>query len=1005
MKATQPILDWLYDPGVFAVNRLAAFSDHAIYSSAAEADQGKSSLAKCLDGEWKLHYAPGMEGQTDGFEAADFDVSGWADIKVPGCLELSGCGAPHYVNIQYPWDGWESIAPPQIPGRNPVAEYVTDFDLPGDFLGKRVALSFDGAVTALYAWVNGVFIGYAEDGFTPSHFDVAAALKPGKNRLAVRLFRYSTASWLEDQDFWRFSGLIRSVRLTAQPMAHVENLFAKGLLNDDYQDGALSLDMKLRLPLDQEVVAQVTLTDAQGLTALSFEMPAKERNKVCFPVAAPCKWSAEQPSLYRLRVTLRDSAGVLEVAETMVGFRRFEMKDRLMLLNGRRVEFRGVNRHEFSAVGGRTLTDEEILTDLLIMKRNNINAVRTCHYPNDSRLYGLCDKLGLYVIDETNLETHGSWTALRSIIHDRAVPGDKPEWQEAVNDRARSMVERDKNHPSVLLWSCGNESYGGEVIFNMSNLIRSLDDTRLVHYEGVSADRRFNDTSDVESRMYTKPWDVEKYLLTNPQKPYILCEYAHAMGNSVGDLFKYTALAEKYPMYQGGFIWDYIDQALLTTAPNGGKRYAYGGDFYDRPTDRSFCGNGILFADRTPSPKMQEVKYLYQPVKILPEKGGVRLINRNLFSDTEGYTLKYELMKDGVRIASGEAFPRVAAGTEALISLNLPECLEPGEYALTCALVLNEDAPWAPRGYEQMHGQYVFHVAAKAEVPEGEVRLISGDWNIGAQAGGRDMLFSFPEGGLVSFRKEGGPELIVTPFQLSLFHAPTDTDRGNGLDRDMAFWRAVSLGSRVVDGKFAGPGEPFAITYHYQLPIVRDKFVFITYQPLPDGAVRVKLELPAVPGMGQIPSVGLSVRLPKQFHKVAWYGLGPEENYIDRLCGARLGVYETTAEKNLTPYIVPQECGNRAGVRWMEVTDEAGTGLRVEMDGLPLEITALPYTASELASALHPDELPPITYTVLDVAMRRMGIGGDDGWGAHTHPEFLIDGEMPHTFSFIIRAI
>ena len=1005
MKATQPTLDWLYDPCVFQVNRLEACSDHANYSNAAEAGEGRSSLTKCLNGTWKLHYVPGMEGQTQGFEAADFDATRWADIQVPGCLELNGYGTPHYVNVQYPWDGWEPIAPPQIPSKNPVAEYVTDFELPDSFQNKRVVLSFDGAVTALYAWVNGVFLGYAEDGFTPSHFDVTQMLKPGRNRLAVRLFRFSTASWLEDQDFWRFSGLIRSVRLTAQPAAHVEDLFAKGLLNDDYVDGALSLDMRLRLPEDAEVIARVELTGSHGETALSFDLPAKPQIQISFPVSAPRQWSAEQPNLYRLRVTLVTPAGVAEVAETMVGFRRFEMKDKLMLLNGKRVEFRGVNRHEFSAVGGRTLTDEEILTDLLTMKRNNINAVRTCHYPNDSRLYKLCDKLGLYVIDEANLETHGSWSGLRSANVERAVPCDKPEWQEAVNDRARSMVGRDKNHPSILLWSCGNESYGGVVIYNMSNLIRSLDDTRLVHYEGVSYDRRYNDTSDVESRMYTKPWDVEKYLLSNPEKPYILCEYAHAMGNSVGDLFKYTALAEKYPMYQGGFIWDYIDQAILVTAPNGAKRYAYGGDFYDRPTDRSFCANGILFADRTPSPKMQEVKYLYQGVKILPEKGGVKLVNRNLFAGTDGYTLKYELLKDGRRIAAGEAFPQVAAGAEGFLPLDLPECSEPGEYALTCSLVLREDASWAPKGYEQMHGQYVFQVASEAKAAEGEIRLMSGDWNIGAQTGGRSMLFSFPEGGLVSFRKAGGPETIVTPFQLSLFHAPTDTDRGNGYDRDMAFWRAASVSSRVVDGKFAAPGEPFAVTYQYALPIVKDAFAFITYQPLPDGAVKVKLELPAVPGMGSIPAVGLSLRMPKEFHKLTYYGLGPEENYIDRLSGARLGVFETTAEANLTPYVVPQECGNRAGVRWMEVTDESGAGLRVEMDGCPLEVTALPYTASELASALHPDELPPVTYTILDVAMRRMGIGGDDGWGAHTHPEFTIDGEIPHSFSFDVRAI
>jgi len=459
------------------------------------------------------------------------------------------------------------------------------------------------------------------------------------------------------------------------------------------------------------------------------------------------------------------------------------------------------------------------------------------------------------------------------------------------------------------------------------------------------------------------------------------------------------------PRDGGGFIWDYIDQAIATTAPSGALRYAYGGDFYDRPTDRSFCGNGIMFADRTPSPKMQEVKFLYQPVKILPERNGVRLINRNLFAGTEDYALRYELLKDGEPIASGEVLPRVAAGEEAFIPLDLPECRESGEYAVNCALVLREDAPWADKGYEQMHGQYVFTVAGERKEPQGEVRLIPGGYNIGAQAGGRTMLLSYPEGGLVSLKKDGGPELIVTAPSLSLFRAPTDTDRGGGFDHEMAFWRAASVSSRVVDAVPSEPGEPFALTYHYALPIVPDQKAYITYQPLPDGAVRVTLKLPGVPGMGPVPSVGLAMRLPKVFHRVKWYGLGPEENYIDRLHGARLGVYETTAEANLTRYIVPQECGNRAGVRWMTVTDEAGDGLRIEMDGAPLEVTVLPYTASELASAMHPDELPPVSYTVVDVAMKRMGVGGDDGWGARTHPEFTISGEEAHEFSFILRAI
>jgi beta-galactosidase len=998
----KPTLDWLYDPEVFAVNRLAAFSDHDVYASAAEADLEAGSLSLSLNGTWKLHYAKEQAGRVEGFEALDFDASGWHDIQVPGCLELSGFGIPQYINVQYPWDGHEPIVPPAIPEKNPVAEYITDFELPDSFSKKRVVLSFDGAVTAIYVWVNGRFIGYAEDGFTTSHFDVTDALRPGKNRLAVRLFRYSTASWLEDQDFWRFTGLFRDVRLSAQPEVHLEDLFVKTLLDDDYRDAVLQLDMRIRLFEGARALVGVELLDECGQVVFFEEMPAAARLNPQYPVAAPKKWSAEAPHLYRLRVTLRSASCVYEVCQTRLGFRRFEMKDKIMHINGKRIEFRGVNRHEFSATGGRTLTEAEMLCDVLSMKRNNINAVRTCHYPNDSRFYKLCDQYGLYVIDEANLETHGTWTVARGLDPAHAVPNDRPEWQAAVSDRALSMLERDKNHPSILIWSCGNESYGGQVIYNMSNLMRARDDTRLVHYEGVANDRRYNDTSDMESRMYTRPWDVEKYLLDDPQKPFILCEYVHAMGNSIGDMFKYTDLAEKYPMYQGGFIWDFIDQTLLADAPSGAKRMAYGGDFFDRPSDRGFCANGILFSDRTPSPKMAEVKYLYQPVKILPERGGVRLINRNLFEDTSAYELCYALFKDGREIASGEAAQNVGAGEEGFVPLCLPDCSGAGEYALTCELRLKQDAPWAPRGYAQMHGQYVFGAAQRKGAPKGDVRVVPGGFNTGAYAGGRFMLFSLKEGGLISLRREDGPELICTAPALSLFRAPTDTDRGGGYDHDMAFWRAATVSSRVVD---VDVQQPFRITYRYALPILKDVFAHIAYQPAADGSVLVQLDLPAVPGMGDIPAVGLATRLPKSFEQVTYYGLGPQENYIDRLHGAKLGVYGATPSRNLTPYVMPQACGNRAGVRWMEIKNDEGRGIRVEMVDAPLEISVLPYTASELANALHPDELPPVNYTVLDIAAARSGVGGDDGWGSRTHPEFLIDGAKPHTLRFVLRAI
>ncbi|MDD3214443.1 MAG: glycoside hydrolase family 2 TIM barrel-domain containing protein, partial [Eubacteriales bacterium] len=626
MKTIPYDLGYLTDPRVFAVGRLPACSDHEVFANDAEAAAGQSSLRLSLNGRWKFAYSENPDVRPVGFEAAGYDCSTWNDITVPGHIQLQGWGKPQYVNIQYPWDGHEAVKPPQVPVRhNPVGSYVTAFHVPEAWAGRRVTLVFNGVESAFFVWVNGVLLGYAEDSFTPSRFDITDALVAGENRLAVEVYRFCSGSWLEDQDFWRFSGIFRTVELKAEPRAHVSDLFVHALPAEDLQTATLTAELALSLP-NEPVSVRATLLDAQGRTADECTLLAESAFRFIRTLQNPALWSAEQPNLYTLRLTLLDSRGnALETAQTEVGFRRVEIRGGMLKLNGKRVVFHGVDRHEFCHTAGRALSEADMLWDMRTLKRNNINAVRTSHYPNQSLWYKLCDRYGIYLIDETNLETHGTWGLPDRLTPEDALPGNREEWLPACLDRARSMLERDKNHASVLLWSCGNESFGGSVLFQMSQFFRERDPSRAVHYEGVFNDRRYNDTSDVESRMYPPAAEIAEWLDSHTDKPYLLCEYSHAMGNSCGGLADYIALESRYPQYQGGFIWDWVDQALETSLPGGGRALAYGGDFTDQPNDRTFCGNGLLFADRAPTPKLQEVKYLYQPVRVAPGKSGVTL--------------------------------------------------------------------------------------------------------------------------------------------------------------------------------------------------------------------------------------------------------------------------------------------------------------------------------------------------------------------------------------------
>ena len=623
------------DPTYFNDNRVEAHSDHRYFASVEKMEQDVEDYRFSLNGLWKFHYAKNYNCTIPGFEKTEYCCKSWDDIRVPAHIQMEGYDVPQYANVQYPWEGREELQPGEIPTQfNPVASYVKYFEVPETMKGKRVFVSFQGAESGIALWLNGQFVGYSEDTFTPSEFELTPYLCEGENKLAAQVFKWTSSSWCEDQDFFRFSGLYRDVYLYAIPEVHVSDLKVQTLLDDTFTKADLDLVVKAT----KAGKIRITLSKDEKVLQTAEETLQEDSHYV-MKVDHPELWSAETPVLYDLLLEVMDDAGnVTEVIPQRVGFRRFEMKDHIMTLNGKRIVFKGVNRHEFSSVSGRHVSREELVKDLVTMKRNNINAIRTCHYPDAVGIYELCDEYGIYMIAECNLESHGSWdlSAEQTGDFSGVVPCDRPEWLDMMLDRVNSMYQRDKNHPAILIWSCGNESFGGKDIYEMSQLYRKLDPTRLVHYEGIVHDRRYNDTSDMESQMYPSVEQIQEFLEKDRSKPFICCEYTHAMGNSCGAMHKYTDLTDTEPLYQGGFIWDYIDQSIYKKDRYGKEFQAYGGDFNDRPCDYNFSGNGIAYGgERDASPKMQEVKFNYQNITANVEKDKVTVVNKNLFVNTD----------------------------------------------------------------------------------------------------------------------------------------------------------------------------------------------------------------------------------------------------------------------------------------------------------------------------------------------------------------------------------
>ena len=1004
------------DPQYFKDGRMDAHSDHTYYRDGEEALEKETSFRYDLNGIWKFHYARNYGSAIPGFEKEEYCCKDWDDIRVPAHIQMEGYDAPQYANVQYPWEGHEDIHPGEIPEHfNPVASYVKYFEVPEEMQGKRLFISFQGAESGIALWLNGQFVGYSEDSFTPSEFELTEYVKEGENKLAAQVFKWTASSWCEDQDFFRFSGIYRDVYLYTVPEVHVYDLQIRAI-----PDETLSTALfEIRTNTWGKGEVKITLSK-DGETVIEDKKVLDGEEIYAWKVENPLLWSAEDPQLYDLTMEVYNESGELqEVIPQKVGFRRFEMKDGIMTLNGKRIVFKGVNRHEFSSVSGRHVSEEELRKDLKIMKQNNINAIRTCHYPDASLIYQLCDEYGIYMIDETNLESHGSWDVAEfTKDYTYVVPHDKPEWLDMMLDRANSMYQRDKNHAAILIWSCGNESFGGKDIFEMSQFFHKADPTRLVHYEGLCHDRRYNDTSDMESQMYPSVEAIKEFLAKDDSKPFICCEYTHAMGNSCGAMHKYTDLTDTEPKYQGGFIWDYIDQSIYKKDRYGKEFQAYGGDFGERPTDYNFSGNGIAYGgNRDASPKMQEVKFNYQNITAEVSAGSVKVINKNLFVNTDIFDCKVTVAKDGKVIRKASLSTSVAPLSEETYALPLAKEEKAGEYAVTVSFHLKEDKVWAKAGHEVAFGQYVYKVEApKKACPEG-VEVIRSTHNIGVRGAHFEVLFSVLNGGLASY-KYAGKEMIEAIPKPNFWRAPTDNDCGNLMGMRYGQWKIASMYLSHKDFRKGpyGPGnvpevevneKTVKVTYTYLMPTTPTSECRLSYEVFGDGRVKTTLIYEPVKELGDMPEFGVIFKFNADYDRVEWYGLGETETYSDRKKGAKLGIYANKVADNMASYMVPQECGAKEEVRWAKVTDRKGRGMLFEMDennGLMM-FSALPYTPHEMENAMHPYELPEVHYTVVRVAKDQMGVGGDDSWGARTHEEYLLKTDKKMEFSFVFKGL
>lgn len=993
---------------------------------AVNSERTKSSFYRSLNGDWKYHYSSNQLARVPDFWKVDFNDRDWDTIPVPSNVELFGHGIPIYVNIRYPWH--EPWTPPLVPGDDPnntVNAYRRTFDVPSSWSGRRVLLTFDGVNSFYDLWINGQKVGMGKDSRTPTEFDVTKFVKPGRNLIAVENFRWSDGSYLEDQDMWRMSGIFRDVYLWSPPDMHIRDFEIK-TPDIDFQKAVAGLSINATIEnisgSSPACGLEATLFDPSGkavsTNSIAISIPAHDEHniKLDINVHDAQLWSAEKPNLYKLLLAIKNiDGGVMEVIPVNVGLRTVEIRDGNLLVNGKRILIKGANRHEFDPDRGQAITPEIMERDIKMMKQFNLNAVRCSHYPNQTAWYDLCDRYGIYLIDEANIESHGMGYGDKTLAKE-------PSFADAHMNRTVRMVERDKNHPSVIIWSLGNEAGDGPNFEATSAWIHHRDPSRPVHYERAGSAPH----TDIICPMYPRPSRLGEYASKPETRPYIMCEYEHAMGNGSGDFWSYWNQIYEKPYLQGGFIWDWVDQGLRTPQqklpaahykkPGWFDKtfWAYGGDFgpAGTPSDDNFCCNGLVTPDRKPHPGLFEVKHVYQYIRCTAQDLNARTVTvKNWYDFTNLKDIaagEWRLKADGKEIQGGK-LPELDIAPGAAKQLIIPLKAfqpQPGvEYFLQFVFTLKHDMPWANAGHEIAWDEFKLPDSAPA-TPFVSTSLPAVHWTAntnGAIVASKDFEIVFDEvsGGIKSWRYKGH-ELIQSSLRPDFWRAMTDNDRGRRRAEDsQAFWRFA--GKAGVNESFTGEkkGDHFEVKVMTSLPGAADSKWETIYKIYGSGDVIVTASFkPSRTNLIRMPRIGMQMALPKGFEKITWFGPGPQETYADRKASP-VGVYTGSVEDQFfADYTEPGETGNKTDVRWVALQN-GGVGLLAV--GMPLlSVNALHYTAEDLNAGKHAFELPHRDFVSLNLDLKQQGVGGDDSWGAWPHNEFLIP-VQDYTYSFRLR--
>jgi len=1008
-EKTHEMNDHWEDQTVFQINReepRAHFFPFESEALALKNDKSLSNYFQSLNGEWKFHFAKDPTQKATGFEQVDYEVSHWDDITVPGHWEMQGWSVPIYLDEEYPFPP----DPPFVPhDYNTVGSYVKTFELNELWNNRDIFIHFGGVRSAFYFWLNGEFVGYSQGSKTPAVFNITDKVISGENKVAVQVYRFSDGSYLEGQDTWRVSGLERDVYLYAVPKTRIADFFVKAELNDDLKSGYFSLDIDFLQ--DDETTEEMTIKAVlTGSSETLFDSIAVVKKSILFEsvIDHVNPWSAEDPYLYNLQINLYNSQEeVIESFTQQVGFKRVEIIDGNLLVNGKAIMFRGVNRHEWDPVRGRSITEETMIKDIQLMKENNINAVRTSHYPNQERWYELCNEYGLYVIDEANIEAHGMQFHEKSYGH---IANDST-WTAQWIDRGKRMVERDKNQPCIIMWSMGNEAGDGTNFVKLYDWIKARDNTRPVVYQPAWYERH----TDVVFPMYKNIEFISDYASKKTEKPLILCEYAHAMGNSVGNLQDYWDTFEKYKALQGGFIWDWVDQVILKTDENGTDYWAYGGDFGTEfaENDSNFCANGLIAADRTINPHMHEVKKVYQPVKFEADNlshGRIKVTNRYDFVDLNHLDFEWFVKGNDKTISSGKMGKLdLMAGESQKLTFSLSGIIpEPGvEYFLMIRAKTNQNHPLISKGHIVAWEQFQLPISRElTTTPLTDMPIIILNTDAGIEVHGKAFYVLFNRAtGQIKQYIYNGIEIFINPIEANFWRAPNDNDLGNGMPKRTRLWKNVndSLKTEVISGEVI---DGFArVVFKSSYPSINLNLISV-YQVYGNGIINIDNKYSmADTSLPEIPRIGIKMSLPGDFDEVTWFGRGPHESYIDRKTSAAVGLYHGSVWDQTFQYVRPQETGNKTDVRWMALSN-GKIGLMVKgsptFDG---SVHQYPYEDLDYVprgqkhGKLNLQQKDQVDWLI---DLKQMGVGGDNSWGARPHDQYTLSpGNYDYSFMLV----